>query len=188
MAKEHQARWANYLGMPVEMTNCIGMKLMLIPPGEFIMGDGKVRITRSFYLGRYLVTQAEWEAVMGLGSNQSKFKDPRSPADQVSWDDCKLFVKKLSDRCGVKEGTYRLPTEAQCEYAYRAGTTSTWFFGDNETALDDYAWYEKNSDKRTHPVGQKKPNPWGLFDVCGNVAVGVWIFGTLARSIIWRRG
>ncbi len=175
-AKQHQEAWAKHLGVPVEMTNSIGMKLVLNPPGEFTMGNGgdvhKVRITKPFYLGKYLVTQTEWDAVMGLGSNPSKFKGPSNPVEQVSWDDCQLFVKRLSERCGVSEGSYRLPTEAQWEYAYRAGTTGVWFFGDNESALDDYAWYEKNSENRTHPVGQKKANPWGLFDICGNA--GGW--------------
>ena len=130
-AKEHQAAWARYLGVPVEITNAIGMKLVLIPPGEFTMGEGKaaahkVRITRPFYLGKYKVTQEEWEAVMG--NNPSHFKGPKNPVEQVSWEDCQDFLKKLGQKCGAAEGSYRLPTEAQWEYACRAGSTGNWCF------------------------------------------------------------
>ena len=88
-AKEHQAAWAKYLGMPVEIANSIGMKLVLIPPGEFIMGYDanvhKVRITKLFYLGKYEVTQEEWEAEMGKGNNPSELKAPKNPVEMVSW-------------------------------------------------------------------------------------------------------
>jgi hypothetical protein len=126
-AKEHQAAWARQLGFPVEMTNSIGMKLVLIPPGEFTMGGGggahKVTITKAFCLGKYEVTQEEWEAVMGRGNNPSSFKGPKNPVEQVSWEDCQFFLKKLGEKCGAAEGSYRLPTEAQWEYACRAGST-----------------------------------------------------------------
>jgi formylglycine-generating enzyme required for sulfatase activity len=172
-AKEHQEGWAKHLGVPVEMSNLVGMKLVLIPPGEFTMGEGdgahKVRITKAFYLGKYEVTQEEWEKLLGKENNPSQLKGPKNPVEQVSWDDCQVFLKKLSEKCGLPEGSYRLPTEAQWEYACRAGSTSGWFFGENEQGLDEYAWYDKNSEKKTHPVGQKKPNAWGLYDICGNV-------------------
>jgi formylglycine-generating enzyme required for sulfatase activity len=172
-AKEHQAAWARQLGFPVEMTNSIGMKLVLIPPGEFTMGGGggahKVTITKAFCLGKYEVTQEEWEAVMGRGNNPSSFKGPKNPVEQVSWEDCQFFLKKLGEKCGAAEGSYRLPTEAQWEYACRAGSTGGFCFGDSEVELDEYGWFDKNSEKKTHPVGEKKPNAWGLFDIHGNV-------------------
>ena len=172
-AKEHQAAWAKHLGRPVELTNSVGMKLVLIPPGEFMMGEGgdahKVKITKPFYLGKYKVTQEEWEAVMGTGSNPSAFKGPKNPVETVMWWDCQTFLKKLTEKGADAGGSYRLPTEAQWEYACRAGSTGGWCFGDSELGLDDYGWYQKNSEGKTHPVGQKKPNGWGLFDVYGNV-------------------
>ena len=161
-----------------EITNGIDMKLELIPVGEFMMGspdsdeaaddDEKpqhlVRITKPFYLGVYPVTQEQYEKVMG--KNPSQFKDPASPVESVSWDDAVEFCKKLS----AKEGkTYRLPTEAEWEYACRAGTTTSYSFGDDEASLGEYAWFRGNAESKTHPVGQKKPNAWGLFDMHGNV-------------------
>ncbi len=169
-AKQHQQAWAEYLGVPVEITNSIGMKMMLIPPGEFMMGSRysgpqhKVRITKPFYLGVCEVTQAEYAKVMR--ENLSKFKAAANPVDQVSWDDAVEFCKKLS----AKEGkTYRLPTETEWEYACRAGTTTRFSFGDDLASLGDYAWYRDNSDQKTHPVGAKKPNAWGLHDMHGNM-------------------
>jgi formylglycine-generating enzyme required for sulfatase activity len=154
--------------------NSIGMKFNLIQAGEFYMGSEefddeehvhKVRINNPFYLGTYPVTQREWKAVMG--DNPSNFKGDDLPVEQVSWDDVQVFIKKLNE----KEGTdkYRLPSEAEWEYACRAGTTTKYSFGDSEKKLGGYAWYDKNSDDKTHPVGQKKPNPWGLYDMHGNV-------------------
>ena len=84
----------------------------------------------------------------------------------VSWHDAKAYCKWLSEKTGE---TYRLPTEAEWEYACRAGTTTKWSFGDDEKELEKYAWYNKNSDDKTHPVGEKLPNPWGLYDMHGNV-------------------
>jgi serine/threonine-protein kinase len=172
-ARKHQESWARYLGVPVEITNSIGMKLVLIPPGEFRMGEGqdahKVRITKPFYLGKYEVTQEEWEAVIGQANNPSEFKGPKNPVENVSWDDCQIFLKRLNGKYGAAEGSCSLPTEAQWEYACRAGSTGGWCFGDSEAQLADYGWFDKNSEKKTHPVGQKKPNAWGLYDVHGNV-------------------
>jgi formylglycine-generating enzyme required for sulfatase activity len=178
-ARKHQAAWARYLGVPVEITDAIGMKLVLIPPGEFVMGlekgepherpAHKVTITKPFYLGKYDVTQEEWEAVMGAGNNPSQFKGSKNPVERVSWDDCQVFLKRLTEKGGAAPGSYRLPTEAQWEYACRAGSTGAFCFGNSMFELDDYAWHEKNSEGKTHPVGEKKPNAWGLFDVHGNV-------------------
>ena len=169
------------LGAPVEITNSIGMRLKLIPAGEFLMGDErsrhKVRITKPFYLGVYEVTQAEYERVVGENpsgfSKQGHYADlvtgmdtSSYPVEMVFWGDTMEFCKRLS----AKEGkTYRLPTEAEWEYACRAGTTTPYCFGDDPEGIDEYAWYENNSDHEVHPVGEKKPNAWGLHDMHGNV-------------------
>jgi formylglycine-generating enzyme required for sulfatase activity len=156
--------------------NSISMKFTLIPAGEFDMGSKesdderpvhKVKIKNSFYLGTYPVTQREWKAVMGDNNNPSTFNGDDLPVELVSWDDVQEFIKKFNE----KEGTdkYRLPSEAEWEYACRAGTTTRYSFGDDESKLDDYGWYNKNSDGKTHPVGQKEHNPWGLYDMHGNV-------------------
>jgi len=173
-----QKECSHRLGLPVEMTNSIGMRLKLMPAGEFMMGSPesdkpamshgspqhKVRITKPFYLGVYEVTQAEYARVMG--ENPSRFRRASNPVEQVSWDDATEFCKKLS----AKEGkTYRLPTEAEWEYACRAVTTTRYSFGDDWARLGEYAWYGANSRQETHPVGEKKPNAWGLHDMHGNV-------------------
>jgi formylglycine-generating enzyme required for sulfatase activity len=146
---------------------------VLIRPGTFTMGSDegnnekpvhKVTITKPFYLGKYLVTQEQWEAVMG--NNPSNFKGPKNPVENVSWDDCQAFCAKLA---ASYRGTFRPPTEAQWEYACRAGSTGKYCFGDNETQLGEYAWYSDNSGQKTHPVGEKKSNAWGLYDMHGNV-------------------
>jgi hypothetical protein len=123
-----------------------------------------VKLTKGFWLGVYPVTQAEWQKVMG--SNPSRFKGDSRPVEQVSWGDCQEFCRKLSAREGR---TYRLPTEAEWEYACRAGTTTTYCFGDGVVNLGEYAWYGGNSNDQTHSVGQKKANGWGLYDMHGNV-------------------
>ncbi|MBI3800777.1 MAG: SUMF1/EgtB/PvdO family nonheme iron enzyme [Deltaproteobacteria bacterium] len=157
-------------------SNSIGMELILIPAGEFRMGaeDGGddekpvhlVRISRPFYMGKDLVTQAQWEAVMG--TNPSRFTDdPTLPVENVSWDDAQEFLRRLSEKGGGEP--YRLPTEAEWEYAARAGAATSYCFGDEPSRLQEYAWYGENSGGRTHPVGKLKPNAWGLYDVHGNV-------------------
>ena len=119
----------------------------------------------SFAIGKYPVTQAQYEAVMG--KNPSWFQNnPQNPVERVSWNNAQAFCQKLSQITGK---TYRLPTEAEWEYACRAGTTTRYYFGDDANQLGDYAWYDGNSQDKTHPVGQKKPNPWGLYDMIGNV-------------------
>ena len=152
--------------------------MAVIPPGTFMMGSTpsepgrnprerqhEVTITKGFWLGKYAVTQAQWQAVMG--NNPSKFKgDDQRPVELVSWDNCQQFLQKLNALGG---GEFRLPTEAEWEYACRAGSSTAFCFGDNQAQLDDYAWYSKNSGGQTHPVGQKTPNAWGLYDMHGNV-------------------
>jgi formylglycine-generating enzyme required for sulfatase activity len=113
-----------------------------------------------FYIGKYQVTQAQWEAVMG--NNPSHFKGAGNlPVECVSWNDAKEFCKKLSQ---MTNNPYRLPSEAEWEYACRAGTT-----GDYAGNLDEMAWHDGNSNKKTHPVGEKLPNAFGLYDMHGNV-------------------
>jgi formylglycine-generating enzyme required for sulfatase activity len=159
------------------VANGLGMQFAWCPPGSFLMGrpagekgdrdeipQHRVTLTQGFYLGIRPVTQAQWQAVMG--SNPSHFKGDNRPVENVSWEDCQEFCRKL----GAKEGKrYRLPTEAEWEYACRAGTTSEYHTGNREEALKRAGWYGSNSGSQTHPVGQKEANAWGLFDMHGNV-------------------
>ena len=161
------------------LRNALGMEFVRIPAGEFRMGskdkdadaDEKpvhtVRLTRAFYLGKYEVTQGQWQEVMG--SNPSRFPgDANRPVEQVSWDDVQEFIQRLNAREG---GTpYRLPTDAEWEYAARAGSTTAYSFGNEVGQLGAYAWYDANAGGTTHPVGQKQPNAWGLYDMHGNVS------------------
>lgn len=117
-----------------------------------------------FWIGKYQVTQAQWKALMG--DNPSNFKDDDLPVERVSWEDATEFCKKLSQVTGKE---YRLPTEAEWEYACRAGSTGDYCFGNDVNLLKDYAWYRPNSGHKTQPVGQLKPNAWGLYDMHGNV-------------------
>ncbi|MBQ6657324.1 MAG: formylglycine-generating enzyme family protein [Ottowia sp.] len=160
-------------------TNSIGMEFVKIPGGFYMRcGDPSWEVCASdeqpqclisissFWMAVYEVTQAQWEKVMGVGSNPSKFKGWNNPVEQVNWDEVQEFVRRLS----AQEGrSYRLPTEAEWEYAARAGSQTAYCFGDKEGDLGDYAWYRDNSDGRTHPVGEKLPNAWGLYDMYGNV-------------------
>jgi formylglycine-generating enzyme required for sulfatase activity len=157
----------------------IKLETVSIPAGELLMGSPdsdkdafkwekpqhRVRITKPFYLGKYLVTQEQWKAVMG--SNPSYFKRPKNPVETVSWDDCQQFLKRLNDKVG--SGKFQLPTEAQWEYACRAGSKTRYCFGDDASKLGEYAWYDENSGGETHPVGDKKPTAWGLYDMYGNI-------------------
>jgi formylglycine-generating enzyme required for sulfatase activity len=187
-AKAHQEAWATHLGVDVEMTNSIGMKLRLIPPGQFLMGTPPellirdvnewphdVTITQPFYIGRCEVTQGEFFKVMGY--NPSHFTRDQGggdthPVERVSYLKVVEFCQRLSDLAAEKEAgrAYGPPTEAQWEYACRAGTQTTYFFGETSAQLTDYAWFQDNASGTTHPVGQKTPNAWGLCDTYGNVA------------------
>ena len=154
----------------------IQMEFVLITSGTFRMGSPgnryrgehpvhTVEISRLFYLGKYPVTQAQWTAVMG--SNPSKFKGSNRPVEGVSWYDAQKFIRKLNAAAGSRK--YRLPTEAEWEYAARAGSSTVYSFGNDSSQLRNYAWYVDNSNRQTHPVGQLKPNKWGLYDMLGNV-------------------
>jgi formylglycine-generating enzyme required for sulfatase activity len=214
----------------VEITNSIGMKLALIPAGQFAMGSTpeqiawgqrkaggdkwqlervssegpphRVKISRPFYLGVYPVTQGEYQQVMGsnpssftqkqipspafqppLEERELKFREvdvrkvagrdtTRHPVEMVDWEEAMEFCRRLSAMPAERAAgrVYRLPTEAEWEYACRAGTTTHWYSGDDEAQLVDIAWFRKNSEGTTHPVGQRKPNAWGLYDMYGNVS------------------
>ncbi|MBS1154738.1 MAG: hypothetical protein H6R07_662 [Proteobacteria bacterium] len=176
-------------------TNSIGMEFTLIPAGSFLMGSAdelteaagnekprhRVTISKPFYLSKYEVTQAQWEAVMGsnpyslqrsnsfysLPGMAARLRKSHNPAT-VSWLDAQEFIQKLNRKEGHQR--YRLPTEAEWEYAARAGTTTAYSFGDDPKELGRYAWHgEDFASGSTHPFGQKAPNPWGLYDMHGNV-------------------
>jgi formylglycine-generating enzyme required for sulfatase activity len=121
-----------------------------------------VTISKAFYMGKYTVTQEQYEKVMG--SNPSKFKGAKKPVENVSWDDAQEFCRKLST---TSAKTVRLPTEAEWEYACRAGSATAYCFGDDEAGLAEYAWH--GTSGTTDPVGEKKPNAWGLYDMHRNV-------------------
>jgi formylglycine-generating enzyme required for sulfatase activity len=144
-----------------------------IPAGKFNMGSNEYEdekpihqvIVPAFQIGKYPVTQAQYQAVMG--NNPSRFSgNPQNPVESVTWFNAQAFCEKLSQLTGKN---YRLPTEAEWEYACRAGTKTRFSFGDEENKLGDYAWFRTNSNNETHPVGEKLPNPWGICDMHGNV-------------------
>jgi formylglycine-generating enzyme required for sulfatase activity len=173
-----------------EFSNSIGMKLVLIPKGTFMMGSPieeeerwevevlhEVTISQNYYLGMTQVTQGQYEKVMG--ENPSHFQGNRVegrdssefPVEQVSWEDAVEFSQKLSSLPEEKAAgrVYRLPTEVEWEYACRAGSNTAYCFGNDEELLSDYAWFIDNSGYQTHPVSEKNPNAWGLYDMHGNV-------------------
>ena len=162
----------------VDLPGGATMEFVWIGPGAFTMGSSEqeagrdldeiqhpVIISQGFFLGKYEVTQTQWESVMG--SNPSYFPGENRPVEQVSWNDAQEFVQRLNEEM---DDIYRLPTEAEWEYACRAGTTPKWSFGNDEELFGDYAWYEgNNSSIGTKEVGTKLPNPWGVYDMHGNV-------------------
>lgn len=189
-AKAAQESWAKSLGKSGAIEkNSIDMELVLIPPGSFRMGSAaqvkersadetqvEVTLTRPFYLGRTEVTQCQWQAVMGTtpwkGKEKAREGDSLA-ATYVNWEDAMEFCKALSDK---ENATYRLPTEAEWEFACSAGASTKFSFGDDEAALPKYAWWANSSDdantkevKYVHEVGRKLPNPFGLYDTHGNV-------------------
>jgi formylglycine-generating enzyme required for sulfatase activity len=161
--------------------------LVQIPAGRFTMGDKdevdaplhEVSVS-AFLMDKDLVTQEQYQKLMG--ANPSRWKGGQNPVEQLRWSDAVRFCNKRSEaeglrpcydlqtlKCDFTADGYRLPTEAEWEYACRAGTTTAYFFGDSPAKLGDYAWFEKNAGGHPRPVGQKQPNPWGLFDMAGNV-------------------
>ena len=148
--------------------------LVVLPGGSFQMGGSRYSPEQpvhsvhiiSFAIGKYPVTQAQWTQVMGHNPSQFPGRDDQSPVDSVNWRDAQAFIQRLNQLTGH---AYRLPSEAEWEYACRAGSTAQWYFGDDESQLPDHAWYDSNSGNRTHPVGKKEPNAFGLYDMHGNV-------------------
>jgi formylglycine-generating enzyme required for sulfatase activity len=154
--------------------------LVYMKPGSFIMGgesteDGRflcaevpkheVELTRGYYIGKYPVTQAQYQAVVGNNPSKSTIAQD-CPVDNIGEDMAWDFCRQVTVLTGRE---LRLPTEAEWEYACRAGSSTKWFFGDDPAPMGEYAWIKDNSEAKSHPVGQKKPNPWGLYDIYGNV-------------------
>ena len=178
----------------VELPGGAKMAFIWIEPGTFMMGAGpgevgdpedlplerpqhQVTLTKGFYIGKYEVTQGQWESVVGTRpwEEMGGQSDRDYPATNISWVTANEFVGKLSEAAGAI--LYRLPTEAEWEYACRAGTTTAWSFEEQTQAqfsLGEYAWYSTNSEDRMHKVGTRLPNPWGLYDMHGNASEWVW--------------
>lgn len=157
-----------------DVLEMIAANMVRVPGGTYMMWPTPYKTeepghwveVESFLIGKYEVTQREYEAVMG--SNPSYFRgDPNLPVEQVSWHDCQEFLRRLNALEG--EEVYRLPTEAEWEYICLAGSGNAYGFCDDDDRLSQYAWYKENSGGKTHPVGQLKQNPWGLYDIHGNV-------------------
>ena len=183
--KRDKALASNSSVLPTELEIDLGkdakIVLVLVPAGNFLMGSPEseknrsddegpqhqVTFSKPFYIGRFEVTQAQWQSVME--NNPSKFNgDGNLPVESVEWEDIHKFCEKLQSKLGR---IVRLPSEAEWEYACRAGTTTRLFYGDDldYSLIEEYAWVTSNSDNKTHPVGQKKSNAFGIYDMYGNV-------------------
>ena len=189
----------------VDLHNGTMMEFIWIKPGRFTMGSPdsqphrgvwegpphEVIISKGFYLGKFEVTQAQWIAIMGTAPWTKKKNvraQPDHPAVYISWTAIEEFLRRLNESTG--EPLYRLPTEAEWEYACRAETTTPFSFGDKTSHLDEYAWYAKNTKDAgasyAQPVGTKQPNPWGLYDMYGNVWEWVqdWYGNSYANGVL----
>jgi len=183
-AVKKQQAWARKLGIDVGFTCPTGIEFILIPAGTFLMGSEysssslshpphQVTLSKPFYLGKYQITQVQWQTI--IGKNPSSFKGDTRPVEQVEWHDCQEFIRTLNS----KEGTdnYRFPTEAEWEYACRAGTMTQFSFGDSLSSTQanfngNYPFGDASKGpylERTTDVGSYQPNAWGLYDMHGNV-------------------
>jgi len=171
----------------IDLGDGINLEMVFIPAGEFMMGSPetekdrnineaqhRVIITKPFYIGKYPVTQEQWLKIMEYNYSYNR-KGGKYPVEDVDWDECMKFIFRLN-KMKLTDGRFRLPTEAEWEYAYRAGTTTAYYWG-NEIN-DEFCWYRKIKNRNlmraysignTHRVGMKKPNAWGLYDMAGNV-------------------
>lgn len=175
-------------GVPPVVKSKSGMEMVQIPAGEFIMGDEKGDVDEkphkvyinAFYMDKYLLTQEGYEKV--TRENPARWKKEKNPVEQVRWSDAAKYCNARSRleglqpcydletwECDFDADGYRLPTEAEWEYACRAGTKTSYFFGDKPNKLKNYAWFKENSGRRPRSIGKKLPNPWGLHDMYGNV-------------------
>ncbi|MBN1293186.1 MAG: formylglycine-generating enzyme family protein, partial [Candidatus Latescibacteria bacterium] len=182
--------WSNVVSITIETESKTEITMVSIPAGSFQMGSNNGESDEqpvhtvtldSFKMSGYEITQGQYFSV--IGTNPSHFTgDDTLPVENVSWIDAALFCNRLSDKegfdscynetsweCDFSKNGYRLPTEAEWEYVCRAGTTSKYYSGDDEIGLNKASWYGANSDNKTHPVGRKDPNDWGLYDMHGNV-------------------
>ena len=161
----------------VDLGSSITLEMIWISDGEFMIGSPDSEVGRKdnegpqtqvkvngFWMGKYEVTQEQYQQITGV--NRSHFKGPKNPVEVVSLYDAMAYCTKLREKTGKQ---FTLPTEAQWEYACRAGTQTRYSFGDSEDSSGEYAWYCENSGRTTHPVGEKKPNQFGLCDMYGNV-------------------
>ncbi len=171
---------AETLRLPVETVNTVGIAFRLVPAGTAVMGSPESEAGRGacevrhvtsipapFYLGKYEITQAQWRQVMG--ASPAHFTGDERPVEEVTWYDCQRFLVKLRELENVSKTTYRLPTEAEWEYACRAGTSTAFCFGNDPARLGDYADYAGNNYQGTNEVGKRLPNALGLYDMHGNV-------------------
>ena len=174
-------RYKSATSQTIVLPGDVPLELVWVPAGSFTMGryadetgsnanespQHQVTLANGYWMGKYEVTQAQWLSVMG--SNPSYFTgDLNRPVERVSWDNVQSFIIALN---ALGQGTFRLPTESEWEYACRAGTSTRFYWGDDASLsqIASYAWYTGNSSSTTHPVGQKLPNAWGLYDMSGNV-------------------
>lgn len=175
---------------PGERIELAGITFVWVPAGSFLQGSAQeiadtdekpvrpTELTRGFWMSQCEITQAQWESVLFRQPAWFANEGGQNPVEYVSWDDANVFLKYLSD---ISPGTFRLPTEAEWEYACRAGSQTEWFFGDDSADLPVYAWYAYNAGNTTHAVGLLEPNAWGLYDLAGNV--GEWTHDYYAADI-----